>query len=118
MAEQLAPVRIHLKVEDPRSVGEDPLDAWRIVRGELEGYGAGLGKKPELIALTKADLLDDKQRAKVAKALEKLSGARVFPVSAPLEEGLDPVLDAIIERLGSAAEEVGESEPEGSWSPL
>ena len=98
--------------------GEDPVDAWRIVRGELEGYGAGLTDKPELIALTKADLLDDKQRSKVTKALEKESGARVFPISAPIEEGLEPLLDAIIERLGSAAQEVGEPEPEGSWSPL
>jgi len=99
---------------------EDPIETWSIVRGELEGYGAGLDDKPEIIALTKADLLDDKRRSKLAKAIEKESGARVFPVSAPLEEGLEPLLDAIIERLGSAAEEAGEAEPagEGSWSPL
>ena len=99
---------------------EDPIETWSIVRGELEGYGAGLDDKPEIIALTKADLLDDKRRTKLAKAIEKESGARVFPVSAPLEEGLEPLLDAIIERLGSAAEEAGEAEPagEGSWSPL
>ena len=100
--------------------GEDPLEAWSIVRGELQGYGAGLDDKAEIIALTKADLLDDKQRAKLAKALAKESGAKVFPVSAPLEEGLEPLLDAIIERLGSAAAEADETEPagEGSWSPL
>ena len=98
---------------------EDPLESWRIVRGELEGYGAGLDDKAELIALTKADLLDDKKRGKIAKALEKESGARVFPVSAPLEEGLEPLLDAVIERLGSAAEEVDEETAgEDSWSPL
>jgi GTP-binding protein len=99
---------------------EDPVEDWRIVRGELEVYGAGLAEKAELIALTKADLLDDKQRAKVAKALEKASGARVFPISAPLEEGLEPLLDAIIERLGSAARESKEAEPadERPWSPL
>jgi GTP-binding protein len=97
----------------------DPVEAWRVVRGELEQYGAGLTAKPEVIALTKADLLDDKQCAKVVKALEKASGARVFPISAPLEEGLEPLLDTIIERLGAAAEE----EPlqpagQGTWSPL
>jgi GTP-binding protein len=99
---------------------EDPVDAWRVVRGELEGYGAGLAGKPEIIALTKADLLDDKARAKLAKALEKESGATVFPISAPLEEGLEPLLDTIIERLGSAAREAKETEPadEGRWSPL
>ena len=98
--------------------GEDPVEAWRIVRGELEGYGAGLTDKTELIALTKADLLDEKQRAKVARTLEKASGARVFPVSAPLEEGLEPLLDTIIERLGSAAQEVADAADERSWSPL
>jgi GTP-binding protein len=99
---------------------EDPVDAWRVVRGELEGYGAGLAGKSEIIALTKADLLDDKARAKLAKALEKESGATVFPISAPLEEGLEPLLDTIIERLGSAAREAKETEPadEGRWSPL
>jgi GTP-binding protein len=98
---------------------EDPVEDWRVVRGELEGYGAGLAGKPELIALTKADLLDDKQRAKVAKALEKQSGARVFPISAPIEEGLEPLLDAVIERLGAAAEEVDdERADERNWSPL
>ena len=99
---------------------DGPLEAWRIVRGELKGYGAGLDDKPEIIALTKADLLDDKKRSRVVKALEKESGARVFPISAPLEDGLGPLLDAVIERLGNAAEEVDEPEHAGgeSWSPL
>ena len=100
--------------------GEDPLDAWRVVRGELDGYGAGLDVKPEIVALTKADLVDEKRRARIAKALEKESGARVFPVSAPLDEGLEPLLDAIIERLGAVAKEAAETESvEGErWSPL
>jgi len=98
---------------------EDPLDAWQIVRGELDGYGAGLADKPEVIALTKSDLIDSKQRSKVLKALEKKSGARVFPISAPLEEGMEPLLDAVIERLGAAAQEAPlEPADERSWSPL
>jgi GTP-binding protein len=98
---------------------EDPVDAWQVVRGELDSYGAGLIDKREVIALTKADLLDDKKRAKMVKALEKETGARVFPVSAPLEEGLEPLLDAIIERLGAAAEEQKlEAADERPWSPL
>ena len=98
--------------------GDDPLDAWRIVRGELDSYGAGLADKPEVIALTKADLLDAKNRAKVVKALEKESGSRVFPISAPLEEGMEPLLDATIQRLGEAAEEAFETADERNWSPL
>ncbi len=97
----------------------DPLDAWRIVRGELDSYGDGLADKPELVALTKADLLDAKRRAKIVKALEKDAGARVFPISAPLEEGMEPLLDAIIQHLGAAAEDDRlETADEGHWSPL
>ena len=97
---------------------DDPVAAWRIVRGELDSYGAGLDDKAELIALTKADLLDGKKRAKIVKTLEKESGARVFPISAPLEEGMQPLLDTIIERLGSATETPLETADEKSWSPL
>lgn len=98
----------------------DPIQSWNIVCGELEGYGAGLADKPQIIALTKSDLMTDKQRSKIVDALEKETGTKLFPVSAPLEEGLGPLLDTIIERLGSAAEEVDEAElaQTSPWSPL
>src|SRR3569833_1554583 len=98
---------------------EDPVDGWRVVRDELASYGAGLADKPEVIALTKADLLEAKQRSKIVKALEKESGADVFPVSAPLGEGMEPLLDTIIAALGDAAQEKRlEPTDERSWSPL
>ena len=98
---------------------DDPIDTWRIVRGELDNYGSGLDDKPEVIALTKADLLDDKKRAKLVKSLERETGARVFPISAPLEEGMEPLLDTVIERLGSPAQEDRlETTDERPWSPL
>jgi GTPase len=99
---------------------ENPVEAWRVVRGELDSYGAGLEQKSELIALTKADLLGDKQRSKTVKALEKESGARVFPISAPLDEGIESLLDAVIERLGTAAaeEKLEAADAERPWSPL
>ena len=100
--------------------GDDPLEAWQIVRGELEGYGAGLDDKAELIALTKADLLDDKQRAKMIKTLEKETGAKVFPISAPLAEGLEPLLDAVIDRLSTATsdEKREAADADRPWSPV
>jgi GTP-binding protein len=99
---------------------DDPVEAWNVVRGELEQYGAGLDDKREVIALTKSDLLDEKQRSKVVKALQKVAGdVPIFPVSAPLEDGLEPLLDAIIQRLGEVAEEQFEdAESERPWSPL
>ena len=97
----------------------DPVEAWQVVREELDSYGAGLEDKPEVIALTKADLLDAKARAKLVKALEKATAAHVFAISAPIEEGMEPLLDAIIERLGSATRDASEAaESERHWSPL
>jgi len=101
------------------AAAEKPVENWQVVRGELDSYGAGLDAKREIIALTKADLLDDKARARIVKALEKATGATVFPISAPLDEGLEPLLDAIIERLGSEADEERQlADHEGPWSPL
>jgi GTP-binding protein len=98
---------------------EDPIDAWRVVRGELESYGAGLEDKPEIIALTKTDLLDEEQRADITAALARETDAPLFPISAPLGEGMEPLLDSILERLGDAAKAQSEDEPpEAPWSPL
>jgi GTP-binding protein len=36
---------------------EDVAAAWRTVRGELKAYGAGLARKPEIVALNKCDAL-------------------------------------------------------------
>ncbi|HKX92824.1 MAG TPA: GTPase ObgE [Sphingomicrobium sp.] len=105
---------LHLVAAD----SDDPAEAWRIVRDELASYGAGLGTKAEIIALTKADLFDDKARLKSIRALEKAAGAQVFPVSAPLEEGLEPLLDAVIESLAQAPAEAAELDSGKSWSPL
>src|SRR3982751_290235 len=67
--------------------GEDPAEAYRIVRDELAAYGAGLELKGEIVALTKADMLDAKALKKVTAKIEKIAGTKVFPISAPLDQG-------------------------------
>ncbi|MEO7602344.1 MAG: GTPase ObgE [Sphingomicrobium sp.] len=110
--------RILLHLVD--AAAEKPAEDYGIVRGEIDGYGAGLEGKAEIVALTKIDMIDDKARARIVKALDKASGAPVFPISAPLDEGLEPLLDAIIERLGSAANDRRSPDPvaDKDWSPL
>ena len=109
--------RLLLHLVDASS--DDPVEGWRIVRGEIESYGAGLSDKPEVIALSKADLLNEKSRSKLLKALEKATGARVFPISAPINEGIEPLLDKLVEALGGAVEEeLEQAEMERPWSPL
>jgi GTPase len=108
-------VLLHLVDAD----GEDPVEAWQVVRAELESYGAGLASKPEVIALSRTDLLDEKRLTKVKRDLAKASGQPIFPISAPLGDGIEPLLDAIIQRLSSVKiVEEEEAASERPWSPL
>ncbi len=99
--------------------GDDPVQAWRTVRDELAAYGAGLEDKPEIVAISRSDLLDPKALARLVKAFEQATGSRAPPISAPIGEGLEPLLDSIIERLGLAEmEDAADAADEPSWSPL
>ena len=89
------------------------------MRGELDAYGAGLEDKPEVIALSRADLMDDKDLEKLRKKLVKASGGTVFVVSAATGDGVEPLIDALFDLIGEVAEvEAEEAEPVGDWSPL
>ena len=94
---------------------EDPLDGYQIVRGELEAYGAGLEDKDEIVALTKADLLEPKDIEKLRKRLSKATGNPVFVISAPTRQGLDPVLDALTGAVGAIPDEEVE---QSAWTPV
>jgi GTPase len=101
------------------AAGDNPVEAWRVVRGELESYGAGLAGKPEVIALSRADLIDDDRLTELKAELTEATGVRPLPVSAPLGEGTETLLDAVIERLGNEAEAKEEATAEDRpWSPL
>jgi GTPase len=100
------------------AAGEDPVEAYRIVRGELEAYGAGLEDKPEVLALSRADLVDAKAMAKLAKKLAKVAGVEPHIVSAATGDGLDPLLDAILDEVGGTKEAEDEHIHEREWSPL
>jgi GTP-binding protein len=95
--------------------GEDPVDAWRIVRGELEAYGAGLIDKPEILALNKIDALDPKAVAKIAKKLAKVAGTEPLLLSGAGGEGVDAALDRIVDALGPLTPKPAEEE---EWSPI
>lgn len=100
------------------AAGDDPIEAYRVVRGELEAYGAGLEDKPEVLALSRADLVDAKDLAKLAKKLAKVSGVEPMVVSAATGDGLDPLLDAILDKVGGAKAAEDENIHETEWSPL
>jgi GTP-binding protein len=99
------------------ATGDDPVDAYGIVCEELDAYGAGLTEKAQIVALNKIDALDAREVTKLRKKLEKASGAEVMLLSGASGEGLEPVLDRLIEAI-PAPEEVEKSEEAGEWSPI
>jgi len=100
------------------AAGEDPVEAYRVVRGELGAYGAGLEDKPEVLALSRSDLVDSKALARLAKKLAKVAGVEPHVVSAATGDGLEPLLDSVLARLGVEQEAEQAMVHEKEWSPL
>jgi GTP-binding protein len=104
--------------------GPDPAEAMRVVEEELAAYGHGLVEKPRLVALNKIDLADEELAAGFAEELKAAGAERVFPISGATGEGIDALLDAVLDYLPAAtATERPTGEVEGTddvkpWSPI
>ena len=99
----------------------DVATSYRIVRDELDAYGAGLTEKPFVVGLNKIDTLDDELVAALKAELEEASGTTVFPLSGAAAIGLDPILDRLLEAIGPESGKVApddEGEDEVEWSPI
>lgn len=97
--------------------GEDPAEAYAVVRGELDAYGAGLEDKPEIVAVSRSDLVDEEMLDEAKAAVREASGKEPLVLSAATGDGVDALLDRIIAELGEPEDEA-EPAPGESWSPL
>ena len=98
---------------------DDPAEAYRTVRGEVEAYGAGLEDKPEIVALSKADAVPKDDMKKKASALKRAAGAAPLIVSAASSEGVREVLRALAAEVATVrAEGAGRAPPSSrGWRP-
>ena len=92
---------------------EDVAKAYQIIRDELEAYGHGLSEKPEIIALSQIDILDEEKKQEKQKQLEQISGKKVHLLSAVTHEGIEATLRSIARNIDEsrkekAAKEAGE----------
>jgi GTP-binding protein len=101
---------------------DDPVAAWHIVCDELSEYGAALDEKPQIVALNKGDLLDPELMADIAEQLQAAGALDVISISGATGQGVDLVLDRILEALpaksgieGAKADGITE---DGTWSPI
>lgn len=102
-------VLLHLVSAQEEDVGK----AYQVIRDELGAYGHGLADKPEVLALSQVDILDDETRKKKQQELEKQARKEVHLLSAVTHEGVEETLRAVariiensrLENAAKAAEE-------------
>ena len=93
------------------ATGEDAGEAWKTVRTELKAYGNKLDKKPEIVALTKADATTPAMLKAQKAKLKRASRKEPFVISAHSGKGVKEVLRALYalveKRRGKAVKEEG-----------
>jgi GTP-binding protein len=91
---------------DVAPIEGDPAANYEIVRGELAAHGAGLERLPELVVLSKRDLLPPERVEELAGEWSERLGDRalgVLPASSATGEGLDELRRRILAELPEIA---------------
>lgn len=88
---------VHI-VDVSGSEGRDPKEDFRIINEELKKFNAELSERPMLVAGNKCDLAEPEQVEDFKSFVEE-QGYRFFPIIAPINEQVDPLLDAITGEL-------------------
>lgn len=90
-------VLIHV-VDVAGSEGRDPLADFDTINEEMRSYSRKLALKPQIVAANKTDLTDAKTYQAFTDAIAK-KGFPVFPICAPIGEGVDALLAAAYKEL-------------------
>ena len=108
--------RVLLHLVDATS--DNPVGTWRVVRRELENYGADLAGKVEVIGLNKIDALEPADVKKLVTKLKRATKAEVLPLSGAGGQGVEAVLDRLVDAIGPAKSGAADSVEQGTWSPI
>jgi GTP-binding protein len=73
----------------------DPIADYQTIQRELEAYGRGLVNRPQIIALNKADAVDEEVANTVKSQLTRLTSDPILIISAAARIGLDALLNAV-----------------------
>jgi len=92
-------VYVHLVSADAE---EGVVERWRTLNRELSRYAAHLAERPQIVVLSKTDLLEDATEA-IAK-LEAAAGSPVIGLSAPLHLGTDTLIRRILSVIQTPAD--------------
>jgi GTP-binding protein len=91
--------------------------AYKTVRGELKAYGQGLGEKPEVVALNKADALTPEQLKQQTARLARAAKKTPLVVSAATGAGVPEVLRALLSVIDQTRHQQRPSVAAKAWHP-
>jgi len=91
--------RTALLVHLVSSEQEDVASAYRAIRDELNSFGRELSDKPELVVLSKTDLLDEETKEQKIKELSEAAGQAAIPLSVIDDELLKSFSDTLAKTL-------------------
>ncbi len=95
-------VLLHILEHAPAD-GSTILANYKAIRTALKGYDKALAKKPEVVVISKSDLLDPADEAKLVKQMQKAAKtAKVFTMSAATGTGMREVLEECWRVSGAA----------------
>jgi GTP-binding protein len=91
--------------------------AYKTVRAELDAYGHGLGQKPEIVALNKADALTPEQLREQTARLKRAAKRTPLVVSAATGAGVPDVLRALVKAIDEGRHQQPTGAPAEAWHP-
>ena len=95
----------------------DPVEAWKILRRELQAYGSGLSDKPEIVGLTKLDAIPPDYADELAAKLCNAGAKHVISLSAVTGNGITNILRQLIAVIEASCTKIESSEEAKPWSP-
>jgi GTP-binding protein len=91
--------------------------AYKTVRHEIEAYGHDLADKPEIVALSKADALDEDTLKEQLARLKRAAKKTPYVISAASGQGVQEVLQALLSVIDEAKVEEKAVETQEEWHP-
>lgn len=104
-------VIVHI-IDMSGSEGRDPYEDYVTINKELGEYEYRLLERPQIIVANKMD--GDEAEENLKKFKKKLGDQKVFPIIAPIHEGIDAVLYAVADALETAPDFFNQEEEQES----
>lgn len=91
---------LHL-VDISQSDGRDFIEDFKIINNELSSYSQELGKTPQIVVLSKVDLLDEKTLKEREERFKKEIGQEYIKISGATMQGIEELKNRTLQKLST-----------------